>query len=345
MQGHRAAAVDGISLLRAFTEALTRQKNQIMIDLAPYDDFEAASRAVLAYLHKRLGFGLWMLTRTEGLDWIVLQAEDHGYNVEEGTVFRWADTFCSHMVLGLGPRVASSAQDIPVYAASPIGQQVPIGAYIGVPLVKDDGSLFGTLCAIDPKPQKESIQDELPLIELLARLLGTILAADLKAVEQKRLIERSQQEAMTDVLTGLLNRYGWEKIIAAEESRSRRYASPACIIMVDLDDLKQINDTQGHAQGDALLRNTSQCLKSALRENDIVARIGGDEFAILGIECDSAGSEILFDNVKEALSSKGIKASVGKAIRDPKLGLIEAIAQADQAMYAAKAEYRSSGRS
>ena len=74
--------------------------------LGPYTDFESASRAVLAFLHDRLGFDLWMVTRTEGDDWIVLQSEDHGYGVKDGTVFRWADSFFSQMVLGRGPCIA-----------------------------------------------------------------------------------------------------------------------------------------------------------------------------------------------------------------------------------------------
>ena len=71
-----------------------------------FNDFEAAGQRVLAFLHQRFGFGLWMVTRTEGEDWIVLQSEDHGYGVKPGTVFRWADSFCSEMVKGNGPRIA-----------------------------------------------------------------------------------------------------------------------------------------------------------------------------------------------------------------------------------------------
>src|SRR5207249_2810629 len=129
-----------------------------------------------------------------------------------------------------------------VYAAAPISQQIPIGAYIGVPVARRDGSLFGTLCAIDPTPQQESIRDDLPLIELLARLLGAVLDSKLKEVEQARLLEHSRQEALTDALTGLLNRQGWEKTITVEEARVRRYGSPACVLIVDLDNLKQVND-------------------------------------------------------------------------------------------------------
>lgn len=311
-----------------------------MVEPTTFDDFEAASRATLAYLHQRLGFDLWMMTRVEGSDCLVLQAENHGYDVEEGTVFRWGDSFCSQMILGHGPRVVPHAQNIPLFAASPIAQQIQIGAYISVPLASTDGSLFGTLCAIDPSPQDESIRDELPLIEFLTRLLGTVLFADLKAAKQARLLEHSQQAARTDVLTGLLNRHGWEQSVAIEEARAKRYGSPACVLIVDLDGLKQVNDTKGHVHGDALIRSASNSIRSVLRENDIVARIGGDEFAILGIECDAEGCEAIFKNVTNALLSNGISASVGKALRDHRLGLFEAIAAADRAMYVAKAKRR-----
>lgn len=310
------------------------------LDKIPFDNFATASRAVLALLQQRLGFGLWMMTRTEGQHWIVLQAEDHFYDVKEGAVFRWADSFCSQMVRGLGPRVAPRAQEIPAYAAAPIGKQVPIGSYIGVPVTKKDGSLFGTLCAIDPSPQKEAIRHELPLVELLARLLGTVLAHDLKAIEQARLLERSQKAALTDSLTGLLNRRGWDMQLLSEEARSRRYGSPIAVFIVDLDNLKVVNDTQGHAAGDELIRKTAKCLRKAVRESDIVARIGGDEFALLGIECDETGAEALCNNLKRALLAKRIKASIGKAARDPQTGLAGAMAVADRSMYAAKAEIR-----
>ena len=151
-----------------------------MLDL-PLHDFEAAGRAVLSFLHKRFGFSLWMVTRTEGDDWIVLQSEDHGYGVGPGTVFRWADSFCSEMVKGNGPRVAPDSDMVSAYVAAPIGQQVSIKAYIGVPLTKSDGTLFGTLCAIDPVRQPDGLADEQELVELLAALLSKVLNAELRS--------------------------------------------------------------------------------------------------------------------------------------------------------------------
>jgi diguanylate cyclase (GGDEF)-like protein len=307
-----------------------------MFPLDQFPDFASAAQGVLRHLHNRLGFDLWMVTRTEGEDWIVLNAEDHGYGVTDGTVFRWADSFCAHMVEGRGPRIAPRSDVIPVYADAPIGRQVKIGAYVGVPLTREDGSLFGTLCAIHPAPQPAAIKAEQPLVELLSSLLSTILTAELRTAEEARRAERAQAEALTDPLTGLYNRRGWDQLLAAEEERCRRFGHPACILSIDLDDLKSVNDSQGHAAGDDLLRCCGEALRSSLRQQDIAARLGGDEFAVLCVECDPVSLRPLVERLRAALAEHTVQASLGCASRHPALGLIQALHQADEAMYAEK---------
>lgn len=301
-----------------------------------FSDFETAGRAVLAFLHRRLGFDLWMLTRTEGADWIVLQSEDHGYGVDPGTVFRWADSFCSEMVKGNGPHIAPRSERVPAYVAAPIGRQVQIKAYIGLPLVRADGSLFGTLCAIHPSPQPESIVDEQALVELLAAMLSTILQADLRAMEEARRAERLEAEALTDALTHLYNRRGWDRLLAAEEERCRRYGHPAAILIADLEELKRVNDNEGHAAGDAHIVQAGTALRNAARSLDIVARLGGDEFGILSAECDYVGGEALLKRVRAALAEANVKASIGLAMRDPSVGIKGAWEAADRLMYEEK---------
>ena len=277
-----------------------------------------------------------MVTRTEGDDWIVLQSEDHGYGVEPGRVFRWADSFCSEMVKGNGPRIAPSSEAVPAYAAAPIGRQVQIRAYVGLPLVRADGRLFGTLCAIHPSSRPESIVEEQELVELLGAMLSTLLEAELSAAVEARRTERLQAQVLTDELTHLYNRRGWDSLLASEEERCRRYGHPAAVLIVDLDELKLVNDTQGHAAGDALIVRASAALREAARSADIVARLGGDEFGILSAECDRVGGEALRARVRTALHDANVKASLGLAIRDPSAGLQEAYATADKLMYQEK---------
>jgi diguanylate cyclase (GGDEF)-like protein len=302
----------------------------------PMRDFEAAGQAVLRFLRKRLGFGLWMVTRTEGDDWIVLQTENHGYDVSPGTVFRWADSFCAEMVKGNGPRIAPDSDLVPAYAAAPIGRQVDIHAYIGMPLLKSDGSLFGTLCAIDPAPQPEAIVQEQDLIELLASLLSTLLQSDLKAAEATRRSERLEVEAQTDALTGLFNRRAWDQLVSREEERCRRYGHAATVLIIDLDGLKRANDTLGHGAGDELIVRAATALRQAAREVDVVARLGGDEFGVLAVECDRTGADVLLRRTRKALADVQVEASVGSAVRDPSTGLSEAIVLADRLMYEEK---------
>ena len=305
-------------------------------NLVPFESFETASRAVLSLLHQRLGFDLWMMTRTDGQDWIVLQVEDHGYKVQEGAVFRWADSFCSQMVLGLGPRVAPCAQEIPTYAAAPIGRQVAIGAYIGVPIQNADGSLFGTLCAIDPAPQNDSIERELPWIELLSRLLGTILVNELKATAIARESEQSHQLRLTDALTGLLSQQGWDEAIATEEARARRYGSPTCILMFELNGLTEPELPGERTEDISLIKNASASIRKASRQSDSVAYLGNGRFAVLASECDSNGADALKQNIVKAISQINISARVGKAMRNPSLGLLEAVSEANRQLQAAR---------
>ncbi len=299
-------------------------------------DFETAGQAALAFLHRRMGFDLWMVTRTEGDQWIVLQSEDHGYGIVPGTVFSWADTFCSEMVKGNGPRIAPSSQDIPAYAAAPIGHQVQIGAYVGLPLTRTDGSLFGTLCAIHPSSLPSSIVHEQELVELLGAMLSTILQAELATLAEARKVEQLQTDALTDVLTHMYNRRGWDKFLDAEEKRCRRFGHSAAVLVIDLDELSRVNDSDGHAAGDALIVRAAEALRRATRSPDVVARLGGDEFGILSAECDDIGGNALLERVQSALRDKNVKASVGLALRTPSLGIMGAWEAADKKMYEAK---------
>lgn len=308
-----------------------------------FDSFENAGQAVLKFLHQRLGFDLWMITRTEGDDWIVLQAEDHGYGVQAGQVFLWADSFCSHMVNGDGPRIAPRSADVDLYASAPIGKQVNIEAYIGQPLYKTNGELFGTLCAIDPSPQRQNLEEEKDLIEFMASLLTHILNDELKQAELDRQIERLQTKAMTDELTQLYNRGGWEHFIQLEEERSQRYGDLSAVYVIDLDGLKEVNDTQGHAAGDELIQRAAAALQKVARKNDIVARLGGDEFSILSIAIKHEGAAALFKRIEDALQEAKVNASIGFALRHPSFGLEQAISQADQQMYFHKRSKKVSG--
>lgn len=150
----------------------------------------------------------------------------------------------------------------------------------------------------------------------------------------------ADRRSVTDPLTGLLNRAGWDERLVAIEDQSRASGRPSAIIAIDLDGLKEINDTQGHAQGDALLVRTAQCLREAIRTGDAVARLGGDEFAILAASCDPHCADALSLRVERKLRAAEIGASTGWAVCEPEGGLAKAWDNADRAMYRQKAAKR-----
>ncbi|MGY6501727.1 MAG: sensor domain-containing diguanylate cyclase [Acidimicrobiales bacterium] len=304
--------------------------------MPPLLDFDAASRRVLAHLSTELDLGLWMVTRTNGDDWIVLTAVDQRYGVTAGDVFAWGDSFCVHMVSGDAPRVAASAADVPAFRDAPIGRQVPIGTYIGVPIMDGDGQLFGTICGIDPDPGPADMAGSLPLVELLADMLSSILGHELAAAALAQRADRLQERAERDGLTGVLNRSGWNKVLERESARCRRYGHGAAVVVVDLDGLKQANDAEGHASGDAILVDLAEALRATSRAGDAVARLGGDEFALLAVETSPGAAEELADRLREELGTRGVAASVGAHDCRPGGDLAATWHDADLAMYEQK---------
>jgi diguanylate cyclase (GGDEF)-like protein len=311
-----------------------------MADLVPFSDFSSAAAAMLSFLQSRLAFDLWMVTRVEGESWIVLQSKDASYGVVPGQTFRWADSFCSRMVRGEGPRFVPSVQEYPVYRDAPLAACVPIGAYIGVPLYRSDGRLFGTLCAIHPEAKPAAIKTELPMVELFAQFLSSLLEADLRQADQLRRNERSQAEGMRDVLTGLYNRSAWEMLLEREEERCRQFGHPACVIAVDLVHMNRLNRTEGYSAGDDTLRRVGQALRTVTLTTHIAARLSGDDFCVLGIDCGPASAECLQHRIESAFREARISATVDRAMRDSTRGLVAAWRDADSRVQEKKRQYQ-----
>ncbi len=303
---------------------------------SPDASFELHANRVLAFLRERLPFAIWMVTRAAGKDQIVLQAEGSAFGMAPGDRFRWSDTFCARMVTREGPRVAAQSRDWPAYAETPFSRELGVNAYMGVPIPDEDGQLFGTLCAFDPEPQPAEIAAELPTVELVAELLGAVMAAERALDAERRRSERAERSSRTDALTGVGNRRLWDEVVAAEEARCARYGDPAGVLVLDLDGLKKCNDVQGHAAGDELIRRTGQVLVAAVRTHDFVARLGGDEFGVLAIRTDGDGLDQLRRRLTRTLEEAGIHASLGATARSTDVSLEEAVTAADAAMYEAK---------
>ncbi len=296
-------------------------------------DFAGASREVLTFLHQRIGMDLWMVSRADNEDWVVLTAEDHGYGVQQGDVFRWADTFCSRMVRGDGPRVAPSTADVPAYASMPLAQQLPIGAYVGAPLVDANGELFGTLCGINPQPMSSALIQEQPMVEVFADMLSGLLSAELNTTAMAREAETARSEALTDTLTGLANRRGWEVALAAEEERCRRYGATACVVAIELDGMKSPGlSLAARDAHDAVLVRAAQALRQTVRKPDTLARLDDDRFVVLGVECTTAEAMALLRRLEQGVQGADLSAALGMAMRNRSSGLFDTFDRAIDAM-------------
>jgi len=262
------------------------------------------------------------------------------YGIPAGASVAWSDSLCQHMVVGNGPRVAIDVMATPVYAELAAASDSEIGAYIGVPLVTSDGELFGTICGFSPTRQEPSLEEQEPLLELLARLLSNVLEADQERTANARMLEQSELRAATDPLTGLLNRGGWEQLLEQEGKRYERFGDSCSLICIDLDDLKLINDAKGHPAGDEYLRRAAKTLAENIRDSDVVARVGGDEFGVLAPNATAADAEILTERLCAALSEAGVQASFGYAQYVMTEGLDSAWEHADAAMYEHKRSRR-----
>jgi diguanylate cyclase (GGDEF)-like protein len=292
-------------------------------------DFAGASREVLSFLHQRIGMDLWMVSRADNEDWVVLAAEDHGFGVKEGDAFRWADTFCSRMVRGEGPRVAPRTADVPAYASLPFPGRVPIGAYVGVPLVDGEGQLFGTLCGLNPQPMPAALVDEQPMVEVFADMLSGLLSAELHTSALAREAEAARSEALTDPLTGLANRRGWDVALAAEEERCRRYGATDCVVAIELDGLKA---PAARDVCDAVLVRAAQALRQTVRKPDTLARLDEDRFVVLGVECTTAEAMALLRRLEHGVQAAELSAALGMAMRNRSSGLFDTYDRAIEAM-------------
>ncbi len=160
--------------------------------------------------------------------------------------------------------------------------------------------------------------------------------------ENKRLFEEIQRLAVTDALTGLYNRHKLQDSLETEVERAKRYSRPLSIIMIDMDKLKALNDTFGHAAGDVALKLVAKSIQRSIRKVDLGTRFGGDEFIILLPEADRDEAAAVAKRIREAISAiefESGKLSVSMGVVQWHVGFDTSkdfVHAADEAMYLAK---------
>jgi diguanylate cyclase (GGDEF)-like protein len=186
------------------------------------------------------------------------------------------------------------------------------GAYCVAPLVARD--IVRGMLYVDDPPGAEITENQLRVILDFASQAAIAVENARLYEETRRLLEETQRLAHTDSLTGIPNRRALHEMLERELHTSERYDTPFAFVILDLDDLKKINDTGGHSLGDLALKRFAQVLKKNARKGDIIARYAGDEFVVVMAQSDRDQAIRGVERIMAALRRNGLATSIGVAM-------------------------------
>lgn len=210
-------------------------------------------------------------------------------------------SFCGHAILGDDVFIIPDARGDARFADNPLVAGYPhIRFYAGIPLRAPNGHKLGTLCIIDQIPRNLAPED----LDTL-RDLASVLESELAAI----------QLATLDELTRLSNRRGFLMLARYSLDLCSRLGIPASLTFLDMDRLKLINDTFGHADGDWALTTFAELVRSTYRESDVLARLGGDEFAVLLTNTSKETAEQALARLRRSTEGVNKEANRGFDIR------------------------------
>jgi len=210
-------------------------------------------------------------------------------------------------------------------------RQVGARSLVVVPLIHA-GRPAGVLKVYSAVPGAVGV-DEARVLGLLGNVIGTGIA-------RAELLSTMTQHASTDALTGLANRRSWDEQLTRAIAHAERTHETLSVAVCDVDDLKEINDRRGHGAGDELLRDIADRWRADARAADLIARIGGDEFAVLLPGADEAGAHDVVERLIGALPD-GTSVSFGIAEWDLREDGVSLMARADLRMYDEKRRNKS----
>jgi diguanylate cyclase (GGDEF)-like protein len=271
------------------------------------------------------------------VDYSVTSAVQVGLTIDVGKTFA-RHIYGSREVLALDDLIAEHSDD-------PATQSQEWRAYVGATIFVES-TPFGIISFTRRTPRSEPFdRADLDFIRIAASLVGA-------ALERIRNEDALAREARNDLVTGLANRAAFEEQIRMAIAGVKRHGGLARVHFIDLDGFKGINDTLGHAAGDEVLRIIATRFRALLREEDFVARFGGDEFAVLETSRTTDGDPLALGKrivaaAAEPMYIAGKPARVGASVgvaAYPTDGADESalLALADSAMYRAKSSGKNS---
>ncbi|MGB0834253.1 MAG: GGDEF domain-containing protein [Psychrobium sp.] len=190
-----------------------------------------------------------------------------------------------------------------------------------------------------------------PLAQPQRQLIASLEQQLLQPLNNVLIFEHNRRLSLRDHLTGLGNRSYFDETLSSMKATAQREDRPFSLLMLDLDNFKQVNDQHGHAEGDAVLKQFAKILRDALRSNDYVFRFGGDEFVLLLAHSDSLNpglvAQRIIDNVCNDALLNGHHVTTSIGITNWQQGDCSAamVERADKALYQAKSDGKNNYRS
>ncbi len=300
-----------------------------------FNQLDKVAEDVITLLSETMDVNTIFLASNDGYSNFIVKAFNRkAALLKEGEKTPFEDVLCKLVVDNDSePIVITNLAENALTFNHPVTLNVGNGCFIGAPIYKNNGEIYGTICAFDTKPYDFTAYD-VRLIKTLSSLLSqTIILEDLM---------------LHDHLTGLFNSFYLKEFFKQEKEAGKQYS----LLYVDLDRFKEVNDEYGHDVGDELLKKIASLFKKTAPNDSVVARIGGDEFVFLipvssveMIEAKKVTAD-LFELLKtQTIEIEGkqlsISASIGMTYAHPDKQLKEIMKEADTAMYVAKGNGRS----
>lgn len=243
---------------------------------------EQLTRPLLALLGRTTGMESTYLTSIDAERTVqrVEFARNRGaMQIPEGLSVPWEDTLCKRAL----DEGRSYTDEVPAHwGDSAAAQALGIRTYASAPIHAQDGRLLGTVCAAS-SAKVAAAADVEAFLKLLSGLLGFALERESLLLRLQAANEELASLALTDPLTGLLNRRAILDQLTRMLAQARRDRVSLLVGMIDLDGFKPINDNYGHQAGDRFLAQVAKRMKDCLRGSDLIGRTGGDEFVVVAV--------------------------------------------------------------
>lgn len=314
--------------------------------VASAESLEQLTRPLLEMLEIVTGLESVYLTSIDeaaGIQTVDFARNSGDLDISEGLEVPWSDTLCRRCI-DEGRRFTSNVSEI--WGDSQAAKALGIETYASAPVCGSNGAVIGTLCAASRRSKAIGPRARSAL-NLFSKIIAQHVERERLMGELRRSNEYLTRFALTDALTGLPNRRAMQDELGRLLARAARDGSYVLVGMIDLDDFKKINDEFGHAAGDSHLKHCAGLVSGVTRDTDMLARIGGDEFAFVGpgaLDADEAHR--IAGEIRARIAEAGSGTSAYGEHAGLSVGVVavrfvtadQAIALADTAMYEDKRE-------